>query len=116
MGTIAVESNLGYWPKQRRGPALGIYQIEPATKDDVVRYAKRAFPLLSIYLLAASEDALVYDLRYATIIARLKYWMVPEPLPRNRHDMANYWKKHYNTCEGKGQIKDFINHAQALFT
>lgn len=120
IGTVAVESNLGYRLRQVAGPALGIYQIEPATHEDLwenyLNFRLKMKEKINRMRHGVDEGALyheqlVYDMRYATAIARLIYWRVPEPLPQ-AHDiegLAHYWKKYYNTHLGKGKIDDFIN-------
>ena len=35
LGTCAVESNFGTYLKQKNGPALGVFQIEPSTLIDI---------------------------------------------------------------------------------
>jgi hypothetical protein len=47
-------------------------------------------------------ELMVWNLYYATLMARAKYLTKPEPLP-NHHDalgMAEYYKEHYNTYLG----------------
>lgn len=131
LGTAAVESRLKYL-EQLHGPALGLYQIEPATHEDLWRrylardevLAGRVAALLSAEcqgdvttILRRSAEPfplrchqeLVYNLRYATAIARLVYYCAPEPLPPARLGaMARYWKDHYNTDEGRGRPRHFV--------
>lgn len=118
LGTAAVESKMGYHLQQVSGPAMGIYQIEMPTHNDVLRYAMKKPVLAHIIDRVKSPFArncdtlnLRCNLIYSTIICRLKYWMQPEPLPA--HDdiegMAAYWKKHYNSQLGKGTVHGFID-------
>lgn len=108
MGTAAQESMMGRYIKQRgKGPALGIYQCEPATHDDVVRWS-RAKGLLDFD--SCRPDRLVHDLKYATMIARLHYYRVPKALPAadDIDGLSNYWKTYYNTRLGKGKSEEFV--------
>jgi len=108
--TCAVESNGGSYVRQIKGPALGIYQMEPATHQDIwINYIHSRMSLMTILGMNfhcngnIDADRLVYDLRYATVMARLHYRRVSEPLP-NKDDitgMYEYYKKHYNTPSGK---------------
>ncbi|WP_422444221.1 hypothetical protein [Endozoicomonas sp. ALB091] len=117
LGTVAHESKMGAFLKQVGGPALGIYQIEPATLEDVYKnyLSYRPSLLKDIEALRAEgmtrDQSLINNLAYATAIARLVYRRVPEPLPA--HDdiagLAAYWKKHYNTYLGKGNRQQFMD-------
>lgn len=108
MGTAAQESHLGHYIKQvGKGPALGIYQCEPVTHDDVVKWG-RAKGLLEFE--SCSPGRLVYDLKYATMIARLHYYRVPKALPSadDIEGIAEYWKRYYNSSLGKGKPEEFV--------
>ena len=126
MGTAAHESHLGHYIVQRGGgPACGIYQMEPTTASDLLyRYAANrpaiASNLAAIAGITAPELLslphsqlrlkLISDLRLQTAMARLRYWMVPEPLPpvEDIRAIAEYYKAHYNTRLGKATPDDFI--------
>ena len=115
LGTAVQESGLRYLRQFDAGPARGVYQIEPATHDDIVkRYLKRRTALRErIDALAAPEpsriDQLATNLAYATAICRLKYWMDPKPLPEadDIDGLAATWKRVYNTRLGKGKASEF---------
>ena len=131
MGIAAAESNLGEFLRQHDdGPAVGVFQIEPKTAADVIfRYLDEreslddqfqdAFRLLDDDDLDWAEveleqisEKLITDLRFSCAVARVRLWMVPEPLPaaHNIPGLARYWKQHYNTPEGKGTVEKFIHH------
>ena len=126
IGTAAKESRLGYYLKQIKGPALGMYQIEPKTHKDVyenfllfrenneLRAKVDQLSRFSTY--DKREHELITNLEYATAIARIIYYRVPYPLPNrdNVEDMAYYWKKYYNTLYGKGTMLEFIHSYEEL--
>lgn len=125
LGTAAVESQLGRYLHQAAGPALGIYQMEPATHDDLWRHWLPARPVLRTQLLTWAADTgvlpppadqLIHDLRYATAMARLHYLRVPAPLPpaADLPALAEYWKRHYNTHLGRGTPEKFLRAWAAL--
>ena len=124
LGTVAQESYLGKYLHQICGPALGVYQIEPATHKDIwVNYIEFRSSLknkvIGICPLAAhsiNDDLLVFDLRYATVIARLIYYRRPEPLPPQGALLAQaaYWKQHYNTPQGRGTQSAYIANARKV--
>ena len=100
------------------GPALGIFQIEPATHADVwANYLAYRENLAGRVASLASEqprlDQLVWNLAYATAIARLIYYRRPEPLPAadDLAGLARYWKAHFNTALGAGSVEDFLRRA-----
>ena len=115
VGTAVQESGLKYLRQFDAGPARGVYQIEPATHDDIVkRYLKRKAALANtVDALLAPEpkpiDQLATNLAYATAIARVKYWMDPEPLPEadDIARLAAYWRRVYNTPGGRGEASEF---------
>lgn len=121
LGTCAQESQMGTYLKQVNGVAMGIYQIEPATHRDIVeRYlylpekhalqekVKRIISQINQY--GNPDSELIFNLRYATAICRIKYLMAPDPLPEADDVMglANYYKNFYNTAQGKGTVYQFV--------
>jgi hypothetical protein len=117
MGTALVESDLTHLRQHSRGPALGVYQMEKETYEDIMhRYfvgpgQNEESRLRRTVMGNYSLMRMVYDLQYATALARIRYWMETEPLPDadNIHGLASYWKKHYNTVQGDGKVYVFEN-------
>lgn len=110
--TCAVESLGGTYIHQVNGPALGIYQMEPDTHNDIWENYISGKPSLMLMLntnLGFSNflysDRMIYDLKYATVMARIHYMRVKEKLPsaENVEDIWTYYKKYYNTEHGKSQ-------------
>lgn len=108
-GTCLAESSLA-WLQQISGPALGIAQMEPATHDDCWNNYLRhnqdlANRILATCGLSGLPDAsiMVWNLRYAVLMARVKYLRVQAPLPAatNATALSVYHKRHYNTALGK---------------
>lgn len=111
MLTAAQESKLGFHLTQLNGPALGIYQIEPATHKDILRYLSRRTDLaqkVGMFAVKGSHDELVWNLAYSTAIARIKYYMVPLPIPLSLGGQAEYYKKYYNTALGKATVAEAL--------
>ena len=116
LGTCAQESALGLYLKQIKGPALSIFQIEEATYNDIWRYLAGKYDIGESILSSCNCDQMPefeqigWDLRLATMMCRIKYWMVPESLPDadDIEGLAAYWKKYYNTELGKGTEEEFI--------
>lgn len=108
-GTCVVESGLA-WLQQLNGPALGIAQMEPATHNDCWANYLRYQPdianrILATCCLSGLPDAgiMVWNLRYAVLMARVKYLRAPESLPSATDAVAlsAYHKRYYNTALGQ---------------
>lgn len=115
MGTCAQESLFGKYRRQLgNGPALGVYQMEPATFNDIVSNFLAYKPKLadSIKKIAKVNDFNAADLInndvLATCMARVHYLRVTEPIPSSLGGWSYYWKKYYNTYKGKGNESEFI--------
>lgn len=125
LGTAIQESRLTYLKQLGEGPALGVYQVEPATHDDAwdnyLVYRKE----LAVKVAQTCNrhrcgraDEMVGNLWYATAMARVHYLRVPHPLPApgDVDAMAAYWKRWYNTHEGAGTEEEYIeNWNEATF-
>jgi hypothetical protein len=125
MFTCAVESVGGTYLKQEKGPALGIFQMEPATYWDIWdNYIKNKLNLMLILgttfnaYTVPPEERLIYDLRYATVMARIHYARVSAPIPAANDIDAiyQYYKLHYNTSEGAAQKDTAIQKYQAFIS
>lgn len=115
LGTAAQESAFGTYLRQIRGPALGVFQMEPATHEDIwIHYIVNRIVLVEKIKEVAGSSlsiwALETNLAYQIIMTRLHYWRVSEALPDrdNIAGMALYWKKYYNTSQGKGTVQEFM--------
>jgi thiamine biosynthesis lipoprotein ApbE len=116
--TCAHESLGGTYLQQVKGPALGIYMMEPETHDDVwnVVLQKRIDVLYKVLEAARlqykpSAELLTANLQYATLLARIQYSRFKEPLPAS-HDvfgLAEYYKRFWNTSEGKASISEVVS-------
>jgi hypothetical protein len=99
------------------GPAIGFYQMEPATHDDLfenfLRFPKRK-QLLDLVLqyrapMPGKHKQLLNPI-YATAVARAQYYRARPPLPAagDWEGIAGYWKEHWNTPAGKGTTSEFL--------
>lgn len=117
LGTAAQESHMAKYIRQIKGPALGIYQMEPATHDDIwdnyLAYRPTLVEKLEQLLCPgfSKVDQLKWNLAYATAMARIHYRRVPAPLPPadDYKLLGVYWKAFYNTPEGKGTVIEFAH-------
>ena len=117
LGTSAQESRLGTYLAQINGPALGVFQMEPATETDIwfnfisYRHGLANAVELTTHVVGPSSLDLRGNLPYQIAMARLHYYRVPDPLPEagDIESMAMYWKRHYNTFLGRGTTDEFVS-------
>lgn len=123
--TAAIESNCGYYIKQVNGPALGIWQMEPATHDDIWNNSdalndSEFKTLIDSFIPTLSFESLIEAPVYACAMARLKYSMNPNPLPKLTGDkdldcinFFEYYKRVYNTELGASTYQKWVNALEA---
>ena len=108
LGTCAQESRFGtFLHQQGKGPALGIYQMEPITfnslMDDYLKYKPKLLDLIMTtcrFNRAPVSDQLIHNLFFATIMCRVHYLRTEErtktTIPTTLAGQADYWDKYYN--------------------
>lgn len=126
MGTLAQESHGTYIKQLGKGPAMGLFQMEPFTHKDLwLNFIKYKRPLKAALLAMTSDsvdenyytsgwpdhNSLVWNNRYAAAMCRTHYLRKPELLPEANdiEGLASYWKRFYNTIHGSGGVQEFIN-------
>lgn len=118
LATAAQESHCGSFFKQVKGPALGIYQFEEWVVDDLytnyLNYRPDRKALIDEFLSPAEQGELALmgvlgNTHYATAIARMQYFRQPEKMPEfdDFDAMWSYYKKYWNTEEGKATKEEF---------
>lgn len=120
LGTAAQESRLKYLHQLGKGPAVGLWQMEPNTHNDIWknyfygdqhRGIKTKLQSLRVDDFPGIIDSheMAGNLYYACAMSRVYYWRIREPLPPpdDPYKMGAYWKKYYNTEAGKGTIEQF---------
>jgi len=117
--TAAHESGLGTYLAQKKGPARGIYQVEPTTEQHVLaKLSATNRPLYNkltaLNLLLDGQDGSTTDndsyhnLAYQTALARCIYFLKPGSIPTTPEGMAAYAKKYWNTPKGKATELDYL--------
>jgi hypothetical protein len=113
MATGQAESHFKHL-KQIKGPALGFFQMEPATMRDIMENYVLYRPKYKSALLELGLDdsdlefCLLSNIALQVAFCRLHYRRVPKPLPQTHLDQAHYWKSFYNSHLGKGTIEHFM--------
>jgi len=116
MATAAQESHLGTYRRQIGGPALGIFQMEPNTFNDIwanYLHYKQALSdkvrALATYGFVIASELMNND-PFAIAMARLVYLRAPEPLPAST-DIEGMWtlyKLRYNSPKGAATHDEFV--------
>jgi len=114
LGTALQESNLYYLKQLGAGPAMGLFQMEPATHDDIWTHYLIYKPRLAgkVHTISAQQtpEELIGNLWYAAAMCRIHYLRVKAPLPEagDIDAQAAYWKKYYNTPLGAGMVEEYM--------
>lgn len=112
IGTAAQESCVGTYITQIKGPAKGIFQMEPATEKDLWEYIVRK----DLHYLVGTVSGvfgpnplhLEGNLIYQIIMARIFYLRVKERIPDGIEAQARYYKKYWNTEAGKATVEQYM--------
>ena len=110
-GTALAESGAAFVKQENGGPALGLWQVEPATEQDTwtnylgynTALAAQVRALLWPYnSVDQRTQQLIGNLPYGAVVCRLKYRRAAAPLPayNDAAGMAAYHKAIYNTAAG----------------
>lgn len=107
--------------RQIEGSALSWFQIERITHDDIYRFLGQTGkqPILDglVKLSGGSTHfkVLQYNPYYAAACCAVRYMYDPKPLPKAGMiaAQAEYWKRVYNTSEGKGTPGEFMERVTA---
>ena len=101
---------------QDGGPALGLYQMEPATHSDIwanfLAYRQELAGRIGRVMWARGDTGaaqLVANLAYATVMTRVHYLRVPTAIPKTAWEQAKYWSDFYNTAAGRGTIDHYLS-------
>ncbi|MGO9998994.1 MAG: hypothetical protein ACLPKW_14820 [Acetobacteraceae bacterium] len=121
LGTAMQESHCGDYLAQRGGPALGVWQMEPATEKDCWSNFLNSRPALSVpvaRLVVQGIDRtlqLAGNLYYACAMARVRYMRSQDPLPATGdiNAQAAYYLKNYN-AGGRATIDEYLENWHTL--
>ena len=114
--TVAHESLGGRLLHQHRGSAVGVFQIEPRTHDDIwknylaykPRMAAKVKALASTY----TAEECITNLKYCCAMAAMVYIRAKDDVPSNPKDLwalAAFYKLYYNTYLGSATLKQTID-------
>lgn len=116
METVAIETNFGFYVTQIKGPALGVFQIQPSTFRSLNKNYLRLNPeikeKIDLYRRndLTDEENLTYNLKYQIAYAAVLY-IANGCHTRDlssKNNRARIYKIYFNSLEGKATISDFI--------
>jgi hypothetical protein len=121
LGTAAQESNCGEHLVQLHGPALGVWQMEPATHDDLwlnyITFRTDLRALMMGYLVTSlpRADQMCGNLYYACAMARLQYKRHndPIPAPTDYQGQGALYKLRYNG-PGAATVAEYVANAKRV--
>ena len=106
---IAAHESLGF--KFRRqiggGPALGVFQMEPPTHDDIWRRSRSIQRNAKRAGFTQNARRLTDDDRYAVFMARHRLMLDPRPIPTALQAMADWCKREWNG-DGKATPEEYL--------
>ncbi len=120
MRTGMQESKFKYLEQLGEGPALGFFQVEPATAEDIwVNYLMFKTSIRKNLALVAPlgtwrNVTILSNIALQAALCRLKYRRDSDPIPESIETQAAYWKRVYNTPAGSGTVEEFIDNATTL--
>lgn len=111
--TACAETAAGTLKDPTRYAGMGLTQFDKIPFQDVVRRTRESnkaavFEHFGVDLDDVHWEELRHNPMLALIMTRLKYKLIPAPIPKSLEGRAAYWKEHYNTEAGKGTVKHYI--------
>lgn len=112
-GTALVESRAARLVQGGGGPALGLWQMEPATHDalwEMLAGGEHADLRARVEGMSCADiprvAQMIGNLRYGCAMARVKYFFDPAPVPdaKDADALCAYWKRIYNSALGAGRV------------
>ena len=98
-------------------PAIGFWQIEPATLNDMITnyihyrsHYKKNLISLGMNFEKDTIMSVMSNMAVQAALCRLHYRRDKHPIPSwdDLEGQASYWKRVYNTVEGRGTVEHFI--------
>lgn len=115
--TIAAETQMGTYPDTTKNSGHGLTQFDQIGFIDVVQRTragdkqkikdKFGYDLDTVLIEDLDTDPVL-----AIIFMRLKYKLRPEEIPADIVSRAIYWKRFYNSSEGKGTTDHYLESAE----
>ena len=115
LGTAIQESGINDVVQAGGGPALGYFQIEPNTHNDVWNNYLNSLPILAAKVAKALPEGegpnprwLIGFPQYECAIVRIIYERCPGKIPADLEGQAAYYKQYYNTPQGAATTEEYV--------
>lgn len=113
METIASETQYGTYEDKTKYVAQGLCQFDKMPFEDVVNRTSKKnkiklYDCFGIHLSFISWEDLRYNPLLSIIMCRLKYLLIREEIPPDRESRYDYYKKWYNSYDGKATKKHYM--------
>ena len=116
LGTATTETGLGTIKDLTVGAGMGICQFDNCEPyfpfDDLkkrsIKYRDKILAGLGIDISLVEWEHLRYNTFLSLLFCRLHYLPLAETIPETVENRAKYWKKYYNTVNGKGTPEHYI--------
>lgn len=122
--TACQETWLGqYHDRHYHVMGVGLCQFDQIGFDDVrqrtsAAVAEKIKDEFGIDIRSIELRELAYSPLLSLIFCRLKYRLIPDPIPATLEGRAEYWKTHYNSLLGDGTPEEYVRnyrrHGKAL--
>lgn len=116
METAAAETLCGEYPDPTiYGAGTGVMQVDKGTfewlkeKYSTRPVAKKLLDNMNIDVAKVQYCELENSPVLSAVWARFRYMATPEAIPETLEERAKFWKKHYNTSQGKGTEAHYID-------
>ena len=111
--TASAETGAGTIKDSTIYAGMGITQIDKLPFEDIKNrtrqyHKNKLIKYFDIDIDLVAWDSLAYNPLLSMIFTRLKYKLIPEPIPNSIENRAIYWKKYYNTKAGKGTVEHYL--------
>jgi hypothetical protein len=106
---IAGHESLGFKFRHQigGGPALGPFQIEPPTHDDIWRRSRSIHRNAKRAGYTQDSKRLATDDKYSVFMARHRIMLDPKPIPTTLQAMADWCKREWNG-DGKATPEEYL--------
>ena len=107
--------------EQIKGPALGFFQVELETANDIwynylvfKESIRDKMKMLNLPMGPWDELTIMSNIALQAALCRLHYRRFRDPIPSTIEGQADYYKRFYNTPQGKATVEEFISNAKEL--
>ena len=111
--TAQSETNYGDFKDTNLFSGYGVMQFDKIAIDDTIartpqKIKDKVLQKWGVNLDFVDGFTMQWSPLVSVIMARLKYRLVPQEIPKTRAERANYWKKYYNSALGAGSPQEYM--------